>query len=118
MVLPLINALDMYGRMSRFSYLDQLGDAPRPRASPDDAGRRIETAALIDSAGVALYRDVTTDAGDNEAGDWFITALKERIAIALERVWSMIAVRGRNYALGETGGTFGFEVHPDAVGRQ
>lgn len=56
--------------------------------------------------------------GDNEAREAFIRALHERIAVALERVWIAVAVCGRHQALGDTGETFGFAVHPDAVGRQ
>lgn len=113
----LVEALDMYGRMGRFYYLDQLGDSPQPW-SPNDAWQKIESAALTDPAIVALYHAVSADVGNNEVWNEFIRALNERIATAVERVWVMIAVCGRNQALGETGGTFGFEVHPDAVGRQ
>jgi hypothetical protein len=64
------------------------------------------------------YQRAMENVGDNEAWDRFIRALHERIAVAVERIWIAIAVCGRNHALGETGSTFGFEVHPDAVGRQ
>lgn len=115
---PLVEALDLYGRMGRFYYLDQLGDSPQPWVSPDEAWQKIESAALTDPAVAALYQVATANVGNNEVWDEFNRALNERIATAVERVWVMIAVCGRNHALGETGGTFGFEVHPDAVGRQ
>ncbi|MFE9658299.1 hypothetical protein [Micromonospora sp. NPDC006431] len=115
---PLVEALDMYGRMGRFYYLDQLGDSPQPWVSPNDAWQKVESAALADPAVAAVHRAATADIGNNEVWDRFIRALKERIATAIERVWIMVAVSGRNHALGETGSTFGFEVHPDAVGRQ
>ncbi|MFY1659315.1 hypothetical protein [Micromonospora sp. WMMD1274] len=115
---PLVEALDTYGRMGRFYYLDQLGGCPQPWMSPDAAWQQIQSAALADPAVAATYSDATVDIGNNEAWDRFIGALNERIATAIEQVWIMIAVCGRNHALGETGRTFGFEVHPDAVGRQ
>ncbi|GAA1868718.1 hypothetical protein [Myceligenerans crystallogenes] len=116
-VAPIIEALDMYGRMGRFYYLDELGDAPQP-VSPGDAWQNIEQAALADPAVATLYEQAVKDVGDNEAWEKFIRALHGRIATAVERIWVAIAVCGRNHALGETGETFGFEVHPDAVGRQ
>ncbi len=116
-LVPIVDALDMYGRMGRFYYLDQLGDASQ-QVSPDDAWQDIEQAALADPSVATLYQRAIENVGDNEAWDRFIRALHERIAIALERIWITIAICGRNHALGETGSTFGFEVHPDAVGRQ
>ena len=116
-VLPIIEALDMYGRMGRFYYWDELGAAPQS-VSPDEGWQNIEHAALADPAVATLYQRATRNVGDNEAWDEFIRALHERIAAAVEGLWLAVAACGRNHALGETGGTFGFEVHPDAVGRQ
>lgn len=116
-VLPIVEALDLYGRMGRFYYLDQLGDNPQP-VSPDDAWQKIENAAITDPAIASLYQRSIDHIGDNEVWNVFNGTLNERIATAVERVWVMIAVCGRNHALGETGGAFGFDVHPDAVGRQ
>lgn len=107
----------MYGRMGRFYNLDELGDVPQP-VSPDDAWQNIEQAALADSTVAPLYQRAMSDVGDNDAWDMFVHALHERIATAIERLWAAVAVCARNHALGETGGVFGFEVHPDAVGRQ
>jgi ribosomal protein RSM22 (predicted rRNA methylase) len=45
-------------------------------------------------------------------------ALNVRIAVAVERIWIMVARAGMHHALCETGTTFGFEVLPSAVGRQ
>ncbi|GAA1811420.1 hypothetical protein GCM10009749_20580 [Agromyces neolithicus] len=47
-----------------------------------------------------------------------LAALDSGHARSVYWLWEMTAVCGRNHALGETGRTFGFEVHPDAVGRQ
>lgn len=116
-VRPIIEALDLYGRMGRFFYLDQLGDDPQS-VSPDAAWDKIEQAALADSNVSALYQEAMGNVNDNAAWGQFTSALHERIAIAVERVWVAVAVCGRNHALGETGSTFGFEVHPDMVGRQ
>lgn len=114
---PIIEALDIYGRMGRFYYLDELGDAPQ-LVSPEQAWQKIEQAALADPVVATLYQQAMKDPRDNSAWQEFIRALHERIAAAVERLWIAIAVCGRNRVLGETGGTFGFEVHPDAVGRQ
>jgi hypothetical protein len=116
-VAPIIEALDMYGRMGRFYYLDELGDVPQT-VSPDDAWQNIEQSALNDPAVATLYQRAMRNVGDNDAWEEFIGALHERIAMTVERLWIAVAVCGRNHALGETGETFGFEVHPSAVGRQ
>lgn len=98
-VVPLIEALDMYGRMGRFYYLDQLGDDPQP-VSPDDAWQNIERAAHADPAVATLYQHAIKDGGDNATWNEFIQALHERIAVAVERVWIVVAVCGRNHSLG------------------
>jgi hypothetical protein len=116
-VIPVIDALDMYGRRGRFYYLDQLGESPQP-VSPDDAWQKIELAALTDPDVAALYSRVNANIGNHEMWNEFMLALNERIAVAVERIWIMIASSGINHALGETGTTFGFEVQPSAVGRQ
>lgn len=116
-VVPVIDALDMYGRMGRFYYLDQLGDDPQP-VRPDAAWQTVEQAALADPNVTSHYQRALENPGDNEIWDLTIGALNNRIAVAVERIWITIAVCGRNHVLGETGSTFGFEVHPDAVGRQ
>lgn len=116
-VIPVIEALDMYGRRGRFYYLDQLGESPQP-VSPDEAWQKIEHAALTDPGIAALYSRVNANIGDNEVWDEFKLALNDRIATAVERIWTMLARSGMNQALGETGTTFGFEIQPSAVGRQ
>ena len=116
-VVPIIEALDLYGRMGRFYYLDQLGDAPQA-VSPDHAWQKIEQFALTDPEVAALYRRAMQNVGDSDAWGKFTCALYERIAMAVERIWVAIAVCGRNHVLGDTGVVFGFEVHPDSVGRQ
>jgi hypothetical protein len=116
-VIPVVEALDMYGRRGRFYYLDQLGESPQP-VSPDDALQKIELAALTDPDVAALYARVNANIGNNEIRNEFKLALNERIATAVERIWTMLARSGMNHALGETGTTFGFEIQPSAVGRQ
>lgn len=116
-VLPVIKALDLYGRMGRFYYLDLLGDRPQS-ANPKDSWLEIETAVLADPEVARLYRRASRGAGDTQAWNAFTRALHGRIASAVEGIWIMIAVAGRNHALGLTGDSFGFEVHPNAVGRQ
>lgn len=116
-VLPVIEALDLYGRMGRFYYLDLLGDRPQS-VNPQDTWQEIESAVLTDPEVAGLYQRASKDIGDTEAWDAFTRALHGRIASAVEGIWIMIAAAGRNHALGPTGDSFGFEVHPDAVGRQ
>lgn len=116
-VAPIIDALDMYGNQGRFYYLDHLGDSTQA-VSPDQVWQHIEDAAMTDPRVAALYRDEHRDPRDSEAWDRAGQALRERTAIALERVWIVVAVSGRHRVLGETGTTFGFEVHPEFVGRQ
>lgn len=116
-VVPVIDALDMYGQMGRFYYLDQLGEHPQA-VSPDAAWHAVEQAALVDPNVTSHYQRALENPGDKQVWDQSIGALNNRIAVAIERIWITIAVCGRNHALGETGSTFGFEVHPDAVGRQ
>jgi hypothetical protein len=86
--------------------------------SPDDAWQKIELAALTDPDVAALYSRVNANIGNNEIRNEFKLALNERIGIAVERIWTMLARSGMNHALGETGTTFGFEIQPSAVGRQ
>jgi hypothetical protein len=116
-VIPVIEALDMYGRRGRFYYLDQLGESPQA-VSPDDAWQKIELAALADPDVAAFYSRVNAHIGNKEMWNECKLALNERIAVAVERIWIMIARSGINHALGETGTTFGFEILPSAVGRQ
>ncbi|SDU62839.1 hypothetical protein [Jiangella alkaliphila] len=115
---PVIEALDMYGRRGRFFFLDLLGEKPQSWVGPDAAWQKIESAALADPAVATLYSATTTNVGDNDIWADFVAGLNERIALAVEQLWTMVAVCGRNHALGETGVVFGFEVHPGAVGRQ
>ena len=88
---PLIAALDMYGRMGRFYYLDLLGDDPQQWESPDGYWQRIEAAALIEPELAATYATAMADVSNSQAWDRFYTSLNERIAIAIERLWIMIA---------------------------
>ena len=117
-IVPLIVALDMYGRMGRFYYLDLLGDQPQVWESPDTFWQRIESAAIADPVLAAMYTEAMEQVSNNDLWDASHRALNELIAASLERLWVMVAVVGRNHALGETGGTFGFEIHPGATGRQ
>lgn len=115
---PLIAALDMYGRMGRFYYLDQLGDRPQAWESPDAYWQSIESAALREPPLAEMYKTALVDPADNRSWDVLDTALKERIASAIEGLWVLIAVSARHHAFGEIGVVLGFEVHPEAVGRQ
>lgn len=117
-VTPLIATLGRYGQSGRFYHLDRLGDTPQPWESPSDHWQRIEDAAVQDRHVGAAYRAAMTDPSNNALWDHLHTSINQRIADTVERLWRMIAVCGRNHVLGEAGTIFGFEVHPDAVGRQ
>lgn len=116
-VLPIIRTLDVYGRMGRFYYLDKLGDTPQA-VNPEEIWDDVEQAARTDPAVAALFARAMADVSDNAVWDELTRALHDRIADSVERIWTTIAVVGRNRALGETGRVFGFEIHPHAVGRQ
>lgn len=111
---PVIDALDLYGKMGRFYFLDQLGASPQA-VHPDAAWQAIERAVLVDPAVSGLLATATADAGDSDVWDSFNQAVRERLASSVERLWTMVAVCGRNHAWGDVGATFGFEVHPDMV---
>lgn len=114
---PLIRALDVYGRQGRFYYLDQLGEAPQA-VHPNEQWNAVESAAWADPHVGALYSVTMADFTNNMAWEEFHQALRGRIADAVVGVWTAVAVCGRNHTMGPLGRTFGFEVHPDAVGRQ
>lgn len=117
-VKPLIAALGRYGQSGRFYYLDVLGDAPQEWESPEEHWQHIEDAVMLEPEIKDLFNVAMNSISDNELWDSFHRSLHERIALAIERLWEMIAVSGRNHALGEAGTQFGFEVHPRSVGRQ
>lgn len=117
-VIPLIATLGRYGQSGRFYHLDRLGDTPQPWESPSAYWQRMEDAVVQDRHIAAAYTAAMEDPSNNALWDHLYTAINQRIADTVERLWTMIAVCGRNHALGEAGTMFGFEVHPDAVGRQ
>ena len=117
-VAELLGALDTYGRMGRFYYLDLLGDTPQDWVGPNDAWTAIEAAALQDPALSRMREESFADVGNNAKFDALLSALSGRVAGAIENVWDAITVSGRNHILGRAGEVLGFEAHRDAVGRQ
>lgn len=117
-VKPLITALGRYGQGGRFYYLDLLGDAPQEWESPVGHWQRIEEAVMLEPEIKTIFNEAIKSVSNNELWDSLHRSIHERIALAVERLWEMVAVSGRNHALGEAGTQFGFEVHPHAVGRQ
>lgn len=117
-VYPLVMALGRYGQSGRFYYLDLLGDAPQEWDSPEGYWQQIEAAVVLEPEIAAAFSAAIEAVSNNELWDQLHDAIHERIASAIERLWEMIAVCGRNHALGQTGTDFGFEVHPNSVGRQ
>ncbi|WP_028272462.1 hypothetical protein [Arthrobacter sp. UNC362MFTsu5.1] len=117
-VLPLIKALDMYGRSGRFYHLDLLGDAQQSWESPFHYWQEVESAATSDETIQEARSAAIQNVMDGQLWDKLRLMTNQRIADSIEGIWEAIAVCGRNHALGEVGGQFGFEVHPNAVGRQ
>lgn len=117
-VQPLISAFGRYGQSGRFYYLDLLGDAPQEWDSPEDYWQRVEDAVVLEPEIAAAFTAASRAGTNNELWDHLHDAIHERIAFSIERLWKMIAVCGRNHALGQAGGAFGFEIHPNSVGRQ
>ncbi|MCD4850584.1 MULTISPECIES: hypothetical protein [Micrococcaceae] len=117
-VIPLIATLGRYGRSGRFYHLDRLGDAPQPWDSPGEYWQRMEDTVVQDHQVAAAYTAALEASSNNALWDHLASSINQRIADTVERLWTMIAVCGRNHALGEAGTTFGFEIHPSAVGRQ
>ena len=117
-VRPFINALDTYGRSGRFYHLNMLGEVQQTWEGPDHYWQEIETATAaepdIQQALSAAMGDVT----NGKLWDQVRLMQNQRIANSVETLWEMIAICGRNNALGEAGKPFGFEVHPNAVGHQ
>lgn len=115
---PILEALDMYGRMGRFYYLDMLGEAPQTWESPDAYWDRIEATALRDPQLSLKESLAITAMTDSALWDDLRASLNARVANSIENLWTVIAVAGRNHAFGEAGRVLGFEVHPESVGRQ
>jgi hypothetical protein len=117
-VKSLLEALDVYGRMGRFYYLDLLGDAPQEWIGPNEAWTAIETAALSDPVLARLREDVFAKPSDSALWDSLLQALNERIAVTVELIWVMVTDSGKNHLAGRAGEVLGFEADPAAVGRQ
>ena len=117
-VRPLVNALDMYGRSGRFYHLDLLGEVQQEWEDPDHYWQEIEAAASAASDIQQAMSAAMDDATNSKLWDQVRLMQNQRIANSVENLWEMIAICGRNHTLGQAGGPFGFEVHPNAVGRQ
>ncbi|PPG64180.1 hypothetical protein C5C27_04100 [Rathayibacter sp. AY2B7] len=113
----LLDALDAYGRSGRFYNLDLLADEPQSWDSPSEKWTLVENCAIDASPELQALRDAGF-AGDNMAFDQLTRDINNAIADSLHRWWEAIAVLGRHGVLGDHNKAFGFEVHPDAVGRQ
>lgn len=118
-VLPaLLAALDRYGMSGRFYNLDMLADSPQVDPDPARMWDAAEQAALGHPGIANLQRIAMERLSDNGAWDSFYSAVQGHTADSIERLWMMISRVGINHALGVTGATLGWEVAPDAVGRQ
>ncbi|WP_026547010.1 hypothetical protein [Paenarthrobacter nicotinovorans] len=117
-VVPLVATLGRYGESGRFYNLDRLGDNPQLSESPQEYWQRMEDAVIQDCHIAAAYTAAMDYPTDNALWDQLAKVINQRIADTVERLWTMVAVCGRNHALGVAGTTFGFEIHPNAVGEQ
>ncbi len=115
---PLLAALDRYGKSGRFYNLDLLADRPQPDTDPAHMWDEAEGAALGDPAIARLQLIANSRSNDNQAWDNFYAALQGRMADSIEGCWNMISRVGINHALGVTGDVLGWELAPNAVGRQ
>jgi hypothetical protein len=115
---PLLAALDRYGMSGRFYNLDMLADSPQVDPDPARMWDAAEQAALDDPGISELQRVAMERLSDNDAWDFYYSAVQGRTADSIERLWLMISRVGINHALGTTGATLGWEIAPDAVGRQ
>lgn len=115
---PLLATLDRYGRSGRFYNLDMLADSPQIDPDPARIWEAAEQATLGDPEIAELQRIATERLSDNDAWDSFYGAVQGRTADSIERLWLMISRVGINHRLGTTGATLGWEIAPNAVGRQ
>ncbi|KQQ19990.1 hypothetical protein ASF48_13930 [Rathayibacter sp. Leaf299] len=113
----LLDALDAYGRSGRFYNLDLLADEPQSWDSPSAQWTLVENCAIDASPELQALRDAGF-AGDMAAFNRLTRGTNTAIADSLHRWWEAIAVLGRHGLMGEHNKAFGFEVHPNAVGRQ
>ncbi|TDQ02306.1 hypothetical protein AXZ95_0579 [Leifsonia sp. 115AMFTsu3.1] len=115
----ILDALDRYGRSGRFHYLDILGDEPQRLEDPARMWDEAENIAVDSNAELEAMRSrALEDLRDQTLWDSFITALNNTIADSIHRWWEVICVLGRHGVLGDDNRAFGFEAHPDSVGRQ
>lgn len=116
-LIPLIEALSVYGSKGRFYNLDLLGEAAQP-VGPIAMWQEVEDAAFTDPEVLAARRRAFAPAYDNAAYDELTRLAHGRIAAAIERMWLALATCGSHGLLGESGKAFGSEIHPNFVGRQ
>ena len=114
----MLATLDMYGRSGRFYNLDLLGEARQSTESPTAFWNDLEQAVLASDPELRAQMNAAMNGGSNDDWEAFYSAVNNAIADSVYRWWEMIAILGRHGVLGETGTTFGWEVHPTAVGRQ
>lgn len=114
-----LEALDCYGRSGRFYYLDILGDEPQRLEDPAWMWDEAENIAVESNVELAATRSrALDDPRDQGLWDSFIKALNNTIADSIHRWWEVTCVIGRHGVLGDDNKAFGFEAHPDSVGRQ
>ncbi|AMY26180.1 hypothetical protein [Rhodococcoides fascians] len=111
LVRPVIDALDSYGRRGRFYHLDELGASTQSGASPRQAWRAIEGAAMKDGVVSELTRKAMENRDDSDLWARHHSAIHQRVALAVDHMQLMIAGSGRSGLLGDAGRALGLEVH-------
>lgn len=113
---PLLEALNRYGSMGRFYYLDALAESPQSEEPPSVFWDRAERAAIASDPDLTRLFHLAA----NEADAWhaFSTALNAKLAGSVERWWAALAMAGKQGVLGERGVLWGLDVGIDMVGTQ
>ena len=117
MVPLLIHVLHIYGDSGRFYYLDRLGNRTQD-LNPTDAWDQFVQAAMTDPTIVVLLEEASRQLVRDAPWEELEAALRERLAHAVEGVWTMVSMCGQNHVLGRNGDLFGVEVAHRNVGRQ
>jgi len=112
--LPLLSALNRYGKDGRFYYLDVLAENPQREESPQTFWDVAERIALEREPELnALFREMINDISQS---DEFYRRLNERMADSLQRFWDLVAMAAVQGVLGERGKAWGHDLK--SIGRQ
>jgi hypothetical protein len=112
--LPLLSALNRYGKEGRFYYLDALAEDPQREESPQSFWDVAERVALENDPELnALFQRMIKDFS---LSDEFYRSLNGRMAESLQRFWDLVAMAGVQGVLGKRGEAWGSDFK--TIGRQ